>query len=254
MTEPTPAPRSRRALLAAAAGGAAALAASAALPLTTMAADPNDVVKGLVNATTQTTGIDNSTPDSIAFSGSAQGNGYGVQAMSGGGGAAVFAFSLTPPPGWEQSNGSHTGVFGWSPASSDPNVGGAGVWGASDDFGVYGTGSIGVLGSGDVGVWAESTSTSAALVAVAKSPTDLALDVRGKVKFSRAGRSTIGAGKSSISITLAGVSSGSRIFAVLHSNRPGRWVSAVVPVTGKFSIYLNTSVTSATYVAWFVIN
>jgi hypothetical protein len=145
-------------------------------------------------------------------------------------------------------------VFGWSPASGDPAAGAAGVWGASDDFGVYGSGSIGVLGSGDVGVWAESTSTSAALVAVAKSATDLALDVQGKVKFSRSGRSTIGAGKASLSVTLAGVSSASRVFAVLHTNRTGRWVSAVVPVTGKFVIYLNGTVSSATYVAWFVLN
>jgi hypothetical protein len=41
---------------------------------------------------------------------------------------------------------------------------------------------------------------------------------------------------------------------VLHSNRASRYVRAVVPTTGSFTIYLNTSVTSATYVAWFVIN
>ena len=50
------------------------------------------------------------------------------------------------------------------------------------------------------------------------------------------------------------VTSASRIFAVLHSNRSGRYVRAVVPTTGSFTVYLNTTVTSATYVAWFVIN
>jgi hypothetical protein len=27
-----------------------------------------------------------------------------------------------------------------------------------------------------------------------------------------------------------------------------------VPTTGSFTIYLNTTVTSATYIAWFIIN
>jgi hypothetical protein len=253
MTEPTSAPRSRRALLAAAAGGAAALAASAALPLTAAAADPNDVVKGVNNATTATTSITDSTADSNAFAASATGTGNGVQATSTGG-AGVFAWSVSTPPWWSPTDGAFTGIFGHSPASGDANLAAAGVWGDSDDWGVFGSGAVGVFGSGDIGVFASSTSTNAAVLALAQSPTDLALDVRGKVKFSRSGRSTIGAGKSSLSVTLAGVSSASRVFAVLVSNRPGRWVSAVVPVTGKFVIYLNTSVTSATYVSWFVIN
>ena len=72
--------------------------------------------------------------------------------------------------------------------------------------------------------------------------------------FSRSGRATIGAGKSSIRVNLAGVSANSRVFAVLHSNRSGRYVRAVVPTTGYFTIYLNTTVASSTYVAWFVLN
>ena len=71
---------------------------------------------------------------------------------------------------------------------------------------------------------------------------------------SRAGKSTIGTGRSSLKINLAGVSANSRVFAVLHSNRSGRYVRAVVPTTGSFTIYLNSAVTSATFVAWFVIN
>jgi hypothetical protein len=55
-------------------------------------------------------------------------------------------------------------------------------------------------------------------------------------------------------VTLAGTSSASRVFAVLHSNRAGRYVRAVVPTTGSFTIYLNTTVTSATYIAWFVLD
>ena len=51
---------------------------------------------------------------------------------------------------------------------------------------------------------------------------------------------------------MAGVTSTSKVFAVLNSNRSGRYVRAVVPATGKFTIYLNTSVSSSTYVAYFV--
>lgn len=83
---------------------------------------------------------------------------------------------------------------------------------------------------------------------------DVALDVRGKVRFSRSGRSTILTGRSSIKVNLLGVTTSSRVFAVLHSNRSGRYVRAVVPTTGSFTIYLNTTVTANTFIAWFVIN
>jgi hypothetical protein len=55
-------------------------------------------------------------------------------------------------------------------------------------------------------------------------------------------------------VNLAGVSFSSLVFAVLRSNRSGRYVRAVVPTTGYFTIYLNTTVTSSTYVVWFVLN
>jgi hypothetical protein len=41
---------------------------------------------------------------------------------------------------------------------------------------------------------------------------------------------------------------------VLNSNRSGRYVRAVVPASGKFTIYLNSTVSSSTYVAFFVID
>ena len=82
----------------------------------------------------------------------------------------------------------------------------------------------------------------------------LALQVIGKVSFNRAGRKTISAGKSSLVVSMAGVTSTSKVLAVLNSNRSGRYVRAVVPSTGKFTIYLNSSVSSSTYVAYFVID
>ena len=89
---------------------------------------------------------------------------------------------------------------------------------------------------------------------VADVDADLLRDVRGKALFSRSGRTTIAAGQSTKKINLTGVTWSSLVFAVLRSNRSGRYVRAVVPTTGSFTIYLNTSVTSSTYVVWFVVN
>lgn len=253
MTDDVSAPRSRRALLAAAAGGAAALAASAALPLTTLAVDPNDLTLNLVNATTATTGISNSTVDSNAFTSAAAGTGLGLEGSSTGG-FGVVGWSISAPPGLDPASGAYTGIYGWAPAAPIDTQIGVGVVGESDDWGVFGAGTVGVYGYGTYGVVGESASTAAGVLAVASSPTDLALDVRGKVKFSRSGRSNVSAGQSNRLVYLAGVTTSSKVFAVLHSNRSGRYVRAVIPATGRFRIYLNSTVSSTTSVAWFVVD
>ena len=253
MADEAAAPRSRRALLTAAAGAAGALAASAALPLSAAAIDPNDVVKGVDNPTTATTSVTNATADSTSFAGNAIGLGHGVVGTSTGE-AGVFAWSVSAPL-FAPGDTAFTGVFGYAPA--DPvNALGTGVWGDSLDTGVYGTGSLGVLGYGGIGVEGDAFDIGGIGVYAYGDPAQgqTALYVDGKVTFRRSGRATVGSGKSNIKVTLAGVNSGSRIFAMLHSNRTGRWVQSVVPVTGSFTIYLNGTVSSATYVAWFSLN
>jgi hypothetical protein len=244
MTDNASAPRSRRALLAAAAGGAAALAASAALPLTAMATNGESVLlgnDGTVNGATATTAI------------AATGLVVGLEASSTES-AGIVGWSVTNP-NLPAANGAYTGVYGFAPAAPTDGQVGVGVVGESEDWGVLGLGSIGVWGSGPYGVVGESISSAGAgVVALGMTPTDLGLQVVGKVKFSRSGRSNISAGASSRLITLAGVTSGSKVFALLHSNRGGRYVRAVVPATGKFRIYLNASVSSTTSVAWFVLD
>ena len=107
-------------------------------------------------------------------------------------------------------------MFGYSPSDEDFGLG-TGVWGESPDYGVFGGGSLGVTGVGsaagvygygDYGVVGESASTFAGVLALGQSPTDVALEVQGKLKFSRSGRATLGAGKSSIKVTLAGYDDG----------------------------------------------
>lgn len=246
-------PRSRRALLTAAAGGAAAIAASAGMPLTAVAADPNDVVKNVDNPTTAETSITQATAGFIAF-----------KASTTNPDRAGLVGSTGDETDSLEDNTSFTGVYGFAQADAT-NALGSGVWGDSPDTGVVGTGSVGVLGLGGVGVWGDGsgapgvigdsdTATVPGVLARGSSATGLALQVTGKVTFSRSGRATILTGRSSIKITLAGVTSASRVFAVLHTNRSGRYVRAVVPTTGSFTIYLNTTVPGSTHVAWFVIN
>ncbi|HET7169036.1 MAG TPA: hypothetical protein VFI69_07515, partial [Candidatus Limnocylindrales bacterium] len=245
------APRSRRAILAAAAGSAAALAASAALPLTAAAAPANMQTES-DNATSAETSVTQATDAVVAFR--AHNVNTGAAALIGSDGDES---NMAADTSW-------TGVYGWSPSAQSDTLASTGVWGDSDDYGMVGTGGIGgviafgesgVVGIGDVdGIVGIGGPTGAGVLAVGDSATTIALDVQGKAKFSRSGRNLIGAGKSSLKINLAGTSTASRVFAVLHSNRSGRYVRAVVPTTGSFTIYLNSTVASSTYVAWFVIN
>ncbi len=68
------------------------------------------------------------------------------------------------------------------------------------------------------------------------------------------GRLSMATGASSKAVTLAGVTATSKVFAVLATSETGRWVRAVVPAAGKFTVYLNTTLTSSAVVSWFVLD
>jgi hypothetical protein len=226
------------------------------MPLTAVAADPNDVVKGVDNPTTAQTSVTQSAAGAIAF-----------KASTANPDRAGLVGATGDQTDSQETLTAYTGVYGWAPEApfpATPQYEGSGVWGDSPDDGVVGTGGLsgvlgigggaGVVGIGDDGVVGIGVSGGAGVRALAETAVDIGLAVSGKVTFSRSGRHTIGAGKSSLKINLPGTTSSSRVFAVLHSNRSGRYVRAVVPTTGSFTVYLNTTVTSATYVAWFVLN
>ena len=236
--------RSRRALLTAAAGGAAAVAASAALPLPTLAADGDNLVIGATdNAGASETTLTQATDAEVALR--VLNDTQGAAALIGGAGDQTNVAEDT----------SFTGIYGFTPSSNDANFSSTAIWGDSEDVGIVATGGqAGVIGFGPSGVVGLGDIGGAGVEAWGATATDVALTVHGKVMFSRSGKSTLGAGKSALKVSLAGVTSSSRVFAVLHSNRSGRYVRAVVPTTGSFTIYLNTTVTSATYIAWFIIN
>jgi hypothetical protein len=263
MTIDSSAPRSRRALLAAAAGSVAAVAASAALPLG-VAASPANLMSETDNLSSANTAIINNSSasgDGTAFTGSATGTsaGFGLEGTSITG-AGVSGWSSAPPtsywPEFVPADATYTGVFGTAPANPDPDFLASGVWGDSPDAGVIGSGGYGVYGIGGVGVVGSANTLpgSVGVQAYAQTTAQTALKVSGKVSFSRSGRTNIATGQSQLTINLGGVAANSRVFAVLASNRTGRYVRAVVPAANKFTIYLNTTVTSTTVVTWFVLD
>jgi len=243
----TEAPRSRRTILAAAFGGLAATVASAlGRPERVLAGSDGDVVLGGINTATTVTSLQNSTNSATVLSVVSQ--------------SASQAFAV--------DNQAGTAVFGNSTSA----------------YGVVGNGPIGVLGQGVSGVaigtdgrgfgaggvgargWATSTSgQTVGVVGRVDSPSGFgvlarntaggtALEADGKVRFRRSGKATISAGASSKKVTLAGVGSTSMVFAVLAQSRSSRWVRAVVPASGYFTIHLNGTVATKTLVSWFVLD
>jgi hypothetical protein len=243
-------PRSRRAILAAAGGGLAALAAGAlagASPV--QAANGDAVTVGGIFTGTVPTIITNTTNGKNVFEADSTSGPCLVGVSSSSFGVYGQSDSATGVVG--QSIGVGTGVFGYSSLINTPT--------APGDTGVYGLGdhdsaAKGVWGKSPAGQGVRGEATTGIGVYALAPLTGVALLATGKVSFSRSGRATMAAGTSSKTISLAGVSTGSLIFAVIGSNQSGRWVRAVVPASGSFTIYLNTTVLSSTYVSWFVLN
>jgi hypothetical protein len=250
-------PRSRRALLAAAAGAAGAFVAQAALPLTAAAA-PANMQTEQNNVTTAMTSITDSGADSTALAvhATGTGTGYGLEATSLDAGGVVGWSISAPDPAWFQpAFTAYTGVFGSAPAYIDSSQSATGVWGDSPDIGVLGTGGSGVVGYGYVGVEGDANDNAGSVGVWAYAPaTGVALKVTGKVSLSRSGRKAMSSGKSAVAVYLGGVTVGSKVFAVLATSESGRWVRAVVPAAGKFTVYLNTALTSSAVVSWFVLD
>jgi hypothetical protein len=258
--------RSRRAVLAAAAGSAAALAVGAIRP-GTVEAVPITMLTETENNATAPTSIINSDPGETAFIARAAEDGTGLDSMSDRGVGVLGTSAVTSDPesntrnagvvgiagaiGSISANVGLTGVYGYSDPSSVDGFAGAGVWGQSADLGVVGDGGIGVLGDGVVGVLgAAATSGGVGVLASVDVAGARALRVEGRAEFTRSGRFTMKAGNSKRVVTLAGCTSSTIIFAVLASNRSGRWIRAAVPGSGSFTVYLNTTLASDTAVAW----
>lgn len=219
---------------------------------------------GVYGESGDATGVQGVSGGATGVLGQSKDQGTGVQGFSGPG---------TPPvaPSYP------IGVYGEASGTDA-----TGVWGDSssaDATGVYGEGAIGVWGFGGWGVFGASDAGGTGVygfsgASVPSSPahtgvfgysdsgtgvyalaaTGTALYVNGKAKFSRSGRVAITAGHSSVSKSLAGVTTSSLIFAVMQTRRTGYYLVAAVPTSGKFTVYLNKTVSGTTYVAYFVVN
>jgi hypothetical protein len=246
--------QTRRAVLAAAAGSAAALAANAALAVPVARAVDEPLLLNVANAGSATTSLEATLAGETAFAtANTDATGTSVTGVVGDGTGAPTETGMT-------------GVFGWAPASDSPSYIGSGVWGASGDVGVWGSGGTGVLGDGGAagwGVYGWSEESNAvygqSLSGIALrglSTTGYGLYVTGKVKFSnRSGRSSVSKGKTSYTKTgLTGVTSSSIVIAVLQQVESGTWIRAAVAGTAKFTVYFNRALPSSSVVGWLVLN
>ena len=143
--------------------------------------------------------------------------------------------------------------------NSDATSGAIGLKGSAADAGTGLFGSaltgVGVLGQSTTGgAGVRGTTTSGVGVDASAAASGYALRASGRVKFSRSGRFAISAGHSSRTITYAGVTTTSLIIATLQTRHSGLYILAAVPGSGKFTVYLNKSVSSSTNVAYFIIN
>ena len=282
-------PRSRRALLTAAVAATAVTVVEAVvrpLPVSAAGDDGSVIHVGdlYADAQNQTT-IANKANDGIVLyvasnPDTGHGGGTAIRGHSHHG-AGVFGDS-------ELSNGvrgesaSLNGVFGYSAsgngvrgfASSGIGVSGEVLTGV----GVSGIGSVdgvrghaasgrGVAGDADTGTGVQGKTISGIGLegqsftgtgVRAQSSTGTALDVAGKAHFSRSGTATVTAGHKSVTVTVPGGLTGTPLcFANLRSYRSGIGVAAVrsnYPSAGKIRIYLTRTVSSATSVAWMVMD
>jgi hypothetical protein len=257
--------RSRRALLTGAGAAAAAVAANAVVSATpALGAASENVVLGAANSsgTAQTTwqgdvtgdpalivtntSVDTLNPASVGLAGAATNEaGRGLLGLAPVTGTGVFGIADATDAqadidGWDTS---YTGVYGWCPTGTE-TLWGSGVWGDSNDVGVYGTGWIGVYGDGG----SDGTGIEA------YSGTGYGLYVTGKVKFAnRSGKFSVAKGKSSVSKSVTGMTSSNIVIAVLQTPESGTWVRAAVAASGKFTVYFNRALPSSSSVGWIVL-
>jgi hypothetical protein len=182
--------------------------------------------------------------------------GYGVWAVSGTG-VGVFATTGDAANAVDPPNTDYTGVYGFVDGTGlDPNQALAtGLWGDSiTGDGVLGTGATGVAGVGGWGVYGYSgVADGVGLYADSQSPAK-ALVVNGKAHFSRSGKALVGKTKTSVSVSMPGVTSASMIIATIQASKPGLYVRGAVATTGKFTIYLSKAPGATIKVAYLVLD
>ncbi len=168
--------------------------------------------------------IDNAKNSSPAVAVTTNGTGNAIE-------ASITDAASTQSAVSALTKGKGSGVFGKSSNAAGHGVMGQGTSGAA---GLYGSSDSGA------GVYAKSTSGNA-------------LEVVGKVSFSRSGLASVAAKKTSVKVTSAGVTTSSMILATLQTDAGAVAVANAVPATGSFTIKLTAAPTKSVKVAWMVL-
>ncbi len=250
--------RSRRVLLAGIAGGTVAAAAQAlGRPAAVFAGVDGDVVLGTANAATTATNVANTTNDANVVEAVSTHGGIGVLGSSATN-SGVFGTSASATEGGVV--GVNTGL-GPGVAGSATGIDAAGVLGSvtGDGAGVHGINNgqgPGVLGTSTAsGPAVRGTAATTGQGGLFEAPlTGTALRVIGKARFSRSGVVFVAAGRSTVTITMAGVGTSSFIIATPQTNRPGVYVQSVVASAGSFTIHLNRAAPARMRVGYLVLN
>jgi hypothetical protein len=154
------------------------------------------------------------------------------------------------------SNAASSGFNPFSPAGvvGDSDISPGVVGSSGQSSGVIGT----TQGVGQCGVQGVDNSGGAGVGVSAESTTGTALQVEGVATFSRSGTVTVAAGKSSVQVTQAQLSSASLVFANLQNLVKGVSIEAVVPnmSSGSFTIQLSKPIPApdTATIGWFVVN
>lgn len=185
-----------------------------------------DGISGVTNSTTASGVRGENAGGGPGVTGVAEGIAAAVSGQNGGSGDGVFGENM----------GTGNGVHGLTDANPA-----AGVFGEHSG---NGSGVRGLAFGDAAGVLAENGGTGPAL------------SVQGKAEFSRSGKATLLAGRSSVRVSGVALTGDSLVLATLQKLRPGKFVTAAVPdVAGdSITINVNQAVNQATAVAWFVVN
>jgi hypothetical protein len=150
------------------------------------------------------------------------------------------------------------GVKGTAEGPSGVGVQGTGfkgVEGRSGNYGVYGAGFFGVYGASPVGAGVFGDSSAAAVPGVLASNQvsgGLALSVQGFAKFSTAGRATVKAGASKVTVTVPKVVASDSVLATVQGSGSASVKNAAASA-GKITITLAATASKPVTVAYLII-
>jgi len=227
--------RSRRSLLAAAAAGAAGAAAAslgAAAPVA--AADSGSFTLGTANDATLMTQLTttSATNNALAVWTTGSGTAVLVHSATGAGIDSVGRIGVL-------AHGNATGPDAWTVF---------GLWAQVDHFG---NGPAIVAQHGPNGLMPP---VNTAIFANVSNKAHHGIQAYGGISLpDRSGKAKIAANKTSVAISVPGITSANFAIATLATNKSGVYVRAVVCGSGKITVYLNAKSSTVTYVSWLVL-